>query len=85
MSNKGGLQTPRMKKSHMLFNNIVTPSPSFIHVPVGKVGDYPIGTNGEEAKPEKLLADSHNQVGIKERLKLMKLKAHNEDVSPTKA
>jgi hypothetical protein len=59
LANNGNYATPRMKKSHMLFNNIVAPTGTFVHVPVGKVGDYPIGMDGAKAKPEK----PHGAVG----------------------
>jgi len=46
----------------MLFNNIVAPTGTFVHVPVGKVGDYPIGIHGAEATPEKSL-DAGGETG----------------------
>jgi hypothetical protein len=52
LANRGSYQSPKMKKSHMLINNIVSPSATFVHVPVGKVGDYPRGKDGAEAMPE---------------------------------
>ena len=55
----------------MLFNNIVAPAPGFVHVPVGKVGDYPVGLNGNEAPPQQVTADVTSPgATIRDRFKL---------------
>ena len=84
LANRGHFQTPKTKKSYQMFNNIVQPTNNFVHVPVGKVGDYPIGKNGEEANPEKsFYSVGESSVSLRDKLKLSKLKAQNEDVSKT--
>lgn len=50
-------------------------------MPVGKIGDYSIGRNGTEASPDRLAGLDDTSYGLKERLKLSKLRTQNQDVS----
>ena len=45
------------------------------------MGDYSIGRNGTEASPDRLTGLDDTSYGLKERLKLSKLRAQNQDVS----